>query len=479
MQKRRAIVWFRQDLRVHDNEALTDAQKQAQEVIPIYVFDERVFRGTTRWYGFRKTERYRAKFIIESVADLRQSLRELGSDLIVRVGKPEEIIFELARQIKTNWVFCNRERTEEEVRVQDALEKNLWSIGQEMRYYRGKMLYYTADLPFPINHTPDTFAQFRKEVERYVPVREPLPVPEPFGPVTTAVHPGDIPTLEGLGYPGFEPDSRAALDFKGGESAALERLENYFWESDAVNHFKETRGHLLGENYSTKFSPWLAQGCLSPKRIYHELKRYETDRGANNSTYEVFYNLMLRDFFRFMAKKHENKIFLRGGVEGERHPEWRNDRELLRRWIQGRTGVPFIDANMREIKNTGYMSNRGRQLTAAFLIHDLGVNWQMGAEYFESLLIDYDVASNWCNWQEMAGVGTDSRDGRSVNILSQAQRYDPDGQYVKTWLPELSDVPSSKIHDPHSMSFQEQEEHHVRIGDDYPEAVVEPEKWKR
>jgi len=479
MQKRRAIVWFRQDLRVHDNEALSDAQKQAQEVIPIYVFDERLFRGKTRWYGFRKTERYRAKFIIESVADLRQSLRQLGSDLIVRVGKPEEVIFELARQIKTNWVFCNRERTEEEIQVQDALEKNLWSIGQEMRYYRGKLLYYTADLPFPINHTPDTFSQFRKEVERYVPVRDPLPVPDPFGPVTAAIHPGDIPTLEDLGYADFEPDPRAAIDFTGGESAALERLDYYFWQSGAVNQYKESRDHLLGEDYSTKFSPWLAQGCLSPKMVYHELERYEAERGAAGSTYEIFYQLMLRDFYRFMAKKHENKIFLKGGVEGERHPEWRNDRKLLQRWKEGRTGVPFIDANMREIKNTGYMSNRGRQLTAGFLVHDLGVNWQMGAEYFESLLIDYDVASNWCNWQEMAGVGPDSRDGRSINVLAQAQRLDPDGAFVKTWIPELADLPSDKIHDPHSMSFQEQEEHHIRIGDDYPKAVVGPEKWRR
>ncbi|MDX1666661.1 MAG: deoxyribodipyrimidine photo-lyase, partial [Saprospiraceae bacterium] len=142
MYKNRAIVWFRQDLRLHDNEALTEALKQADEVIPIYVFDERLFNGETS-YGFRKTGKYRAQFIIESVEDLRRSLRELKSDLIVRVGKPEEEIFELARQAKSRWVFCNRERTREEVEVQDALEKNLWTIGQEMRYSRGKMLYYT------------------------------------------------------------------------------------------------------------------------------------------------------------------------------------------------------------------------------------------------------------------------------------------------------------------------------------------------
>ena len=163
MYTKRAIVWFRQDLRLHDNEALQDALASADEIMPVYVFDERVFSGKTR-FGFPKTDKFRARFIIESVQDLRKTLRSLGSDLIIRKGKPEEILFELARDIKANWIFCNRERTQEEVDVQDVLERNLWSIGREIRFSRGKMLYYTADLPFPVTHTPDTFTQFRKKL---------------------------------------------------------------------------------------------------------------------------------------------------------------------------------------------------------------------------------------------------------------------------------------------------------------------------
>lgn len=477
MQKKRGIVWFRQDLRVHDNEALLDAMEHAQEVLPVYVFDERVFRGKTRWFGFPKTGKYRAKFIIESVRDLRESLRALGSDLIVRVGKPEEILYDLAHKVKSNWVFCNRERTQEEVDVQDALEKKLWSIGQEMRYSRGKLLYYTSDLPFPITHTPDVFTQFRKEVERYVPVRDPLPKPESFSPVTVAVDTGDIPTLEDFGFRDFEPDPRGVLTFQGGETAGLERLRYYLWESKAAKTYKKTRNELVGGDFSTKFSPWLAQGCLSPKMIYYELKQFEAELGANKSTYWVFFELMWRDFFRFMAKKHGNQIFLKGGIEDSPDPRWRNDRELLNRWIEGRTGVPFIDANMREIKSTGYMSNRGRQNVASFLIKDLRVNWQMGAEYFESILIDYDVASNWGNWQYVAGVGTDPREDRYFNIISQAMRYDPQGEYVKLWIPELAGVPSGIIHQPDQMSVDEQEAHHVVIGADYPKAMVATKRW--
>ena len=477
MPAKRAIVWFRQDLRLHDNEALIDALKHVDEVIPVFIFDPRVFEDKTR-FGFRKTGKYRTRFIIESVIDLRNSLKQLGSDLVVRVGKPEDILFEMARHVKSSWVFCNRERTQEEVDVQDALEKKLWSIGQEMRYSRGKMLYYTADLPFPVTHTPDGFTPFRKELERYIPIREPLPRPEgPFAPLTVAVEPGTIPGLEDFDYTPFDYDQRSVLPFKGGETEALKRLHYYLWESEHIKTYKNTRNDLVGGDYSSKFSPWLAQGCLSPKTIYAELKRFEQERGKNKSTYWLFLELMWRDFFRFMGKKHGNKIFQKGGIKGTPDPEWKSDHQLLQTWVDGRTGVPFIDANMREIANTGFMSNRGRQNVASFLINDLRVNWQMGAEYFESVLIDYDPCSNYGNWIYLAGVGNDLRDDRYFNIISQAKRYDPKGDYVKLWLPELADLPNDKVHQPDTLSDQEQQEHHFRIGADYPRAMINTHRW--
>lgn len=476
MSEKLAILWFRQDLRLHDNEALTDAIKHVDKIIPVYIFDERVLKGKTR-FGFPKTGKFRAKFIIESVKDLRDSLRKLGSDLIIRVGRPEEIIFELARTVKTSWVFCNRERTQEEVDVQDTLEKNLWSIGQEMRYSRGKMLYYTADLPFPVTHTPDIFTQFRKEVERFIPIRKPLPSPESLDPIPLRLEVGEIPNLEDLGHQSYEEDSRAVLEFEGGESAGLERLQYYLWDSKLIKHYKETRNGLIGGDYSSKFSPWLAQGCLSPKTIYAEIKRFEAEHGSNKSTYWLFFELLWRDFFRFMGKKHGNKIFLKGGIKAEPDDNWSNDYERLQKWIDGRTGVPFIDANMREIALTGFMSNRGRQNVASFLINDLNVNWQMGAEYFESMLIDYDPCSNWGNWNYLAGVGSDPRENRYFNIINQAKRYDPSGEFVKLWLPELKEVPPEKVHQPDTLSHDEQDDHHVRIGSDYPKAMISTRKW--
>lgn len=475
MKGKRVIVWFRQDLRLSDNEALTHAINSGEEVYPVFVFDERLFKGKTR-FGFPKVGKYRTKFIIESVQNLRDNLRALGSDLIVKVGKPEEIIFSLARQLKSSWVFCNRERTREEVEVQDALERNLWSVGQEIIYSRGKMLYYTQDLPFPITHCPEIFSNFRKEVERFVPVREPLGYPTTFGPVTADIAKTSIPTLEDFGIENFETPPQA-FSPKGGETSALKRLRYYLWDTDLIKNYKETRNQLLGGDYSSKLSPWLAQGCISPKTIYYELKKYEAERGSNDSTYWLFFELLWRDFFRLMGKKHENQIFLKGGIKQEIDPAWQDNRNLLQLWIEGRTGVPFIDANMRELALSGFMSNRGRQNVASFLVKDLHVNWQLGASYFESVLIDYDVTSNWCNWNYVAGVGNDPRENRYFNILSQARRYDPKGTYVKAWLPELESVPEQKVHRPDQLSTEEQRSSQVKIGADYPRSMISMSRW--
>ncbi len=478
MEKRKGIVWFRQDLRLHDNEALVEALHYCSEIIPVYVFDERFFSGKTRLLGLPKTGYHRTKFIIESVEELRASLRKLGTDLIVRTGKAEEEIFKIAFQQKSSWVFCNRERTQEEVDIQDALEKKLWSIGQEVRFSRGKLLYYTADLPFPITHAPDSFTHFRKEVERFISVRKPLATPASVPPFSASIPSGGIPSMTDFGFGEILEDGRAVLPFKGGETEGLERLYYYFKNSELAKNYKETRNGLIGGDFSTKFSPWLAMGCVSPKTIYHELKKFETSHGRNESTHAIFLGLIRRDFFRLMAKKHGNNIFKIGGLRQSKNENLKNDRHLFKLWQEGRTGVPFIDANMRELALTGFMSSRGRQNVGSFLINDLKVNWQMGAEYFESVLIDYDSASNWGNWNFLAGVGNDPKEDPHYNILNQAKQHDPKGDYVKLWLPELAAVPQSRIHRPDTLTSKEQEELHFTLGADYPKAMISMAHWE-
>ncbi len=468
----RAIVWFRSDLRLHDNEAILEAYNHAQEIIYVYVFDERTFTGKTK-FGFPKTDSFRAQFIIESVENLRKNLAAKKARLIVRVGNPEEILFEICRESKASWIFCNRERTQEEVLVQDALERNLWSIGREVRYSRGKMLYYTADLPFPITHTPDNFTAFRKEVEKFVPIREPLDTDLKDLPDSRFnIEEGDIPSLSSFGL-----SDKVNKEIKGGEDVALSQLRYFLWDTDLVSKYKETRNGLLGRDYSSKLSAHLSLGTISPKLVAHEIYKYEKQRKKNDSTYWMIFELLWRDFFRLIGKKYGNKIFQIGGLFGTNQVSRSADQALFQKWADGETGVPFVDANMKELNATGFMSNRGRQNVASFLVNDLKLNWIMGAEYFESLLIDYDPCSNYGNWNYLAGVGTDPRSDRYFNILHQAKKYDPDGDFVRHWIPELNKLSGAKIHAPCCLSESELADSGVTLPETYREAIVDIEKW--
>lgn len=441
----RGIVWFRNDLRIHDNEAIIDAAKSCEEVLPVYIFDERIFKGYTK-FGFRKAERHRVKFVLDSIKDLKASLAKLGLNLYIRVGKPEEELYKLAQQVKSSWVFCNRERTQEEVTVQDNLEQSLWTIGQEIRYVRGKMLYHTADLPFPVTHTPDIFTNFRKEVEKFVGIRDPKPVPkEPLRPISVTLDFGNVPSLSDFN---LAPEDQDSTVVEGGETAAIRQIDDFLWGTDNVKQYFETRNQLLGDQFSSRMSAYLSKGCISPKLIYQKLKQYEAERGENKSTYWLFFELMWRDFFRLMAKKHGNAIFKLSGIAEKQNINDDANWKFIEKWQCAKTGIPFVDANMKELKHTGFMSNRGRQNVASFFIKDLKQNWVIGAEYFESMLIDYDPCSNYGNWNYIAGVGCDPREERYFNIMTQAKKYDAQGEYVKHWLPQLVDLNSEEVHNP-------------------------------
>lgn len=309
-------------------------------------------------------------------------------------------------------------------------------------------------------------------VEKHATVNPPFPSPRLLRPLPDGLDVGEIPAVEDLGLTAPAFDDRGVLQFRGGETEALARLDGYFWKADRLRIYKETRNGMLGEDYSSKFSPWLALGCLSPRHVYEQVQQYEEQRVRNDSTYWLIFELLWRDYFRFICAKHGDKIFRASGMQGI-SIAWKQDWQRFDLWQAGLTGFPLVDANMREIAATGFMSNRGRQNVASFLTKNLGIDWRMGAEWFESLLIDYDVCSNWGNWNYTAGVGNDARGFRFFNILKQSKDYDPEGKYVKHWLPELANVPASKVHEPWKLQPVEQKRFGVRIGVNYPQPIVD------
>lgn len=430
---KRIIVWFRKDLRLHDNEALTKAIENSEEVIPVYVFNEEDLMGATP-YGFQKTGSFRTQFLLESVAHLRDKFREKGIDLVIRTGKPEEEVFKLAQETEASYVYANMERTHDEVIVQNQLEKNLWSVGLEILFFRGKMLYYTQDLPFPIAHSPDTFSTFRKEVERFVLIREPLPDPLKIAPWSIDVDVQDVPTLKDLGHEQQEQDQRADIVFKGGEQAGLNRLKTYFGKERYLDSFVDSRYDLKGIYTASRLSPWLAMGCLSPKEVYAQLKTYEQQYRSNKSTQTFFLELLWRDHYRLMGKKYGDRIFEEGGIRGQETKALKKDEVVFSQWKDGKTDSDLINACMLQLKNTGFLSHKGRQLVSSYLVNDLEVHWRMGAAYFQHILIDYDICSNWVNWNVVGGVGPDTKEDRYLNIESQAKRFDNKGDYTDLWL---------------------------------------------
>lgn len=498
----RVVIWFRNDLRLLDNATVARAEQlrrasSAVEIVPVYVFDETYFKQSKR--GLARFGAGRGKFTLECVADLKASLRALGSDLLVRCGKTEDVITELTLTgaNERTIVLTQTEVTSEETDMDRSVEKATQACARaggasaSMERHWGSTLYHIDDVPFDVAaglpDLPDVFTPFRSKVEAKCRVREVIPAPKAnaLGSV-----PPSVSGMEWLPKPSDLPfastdiaeacdrwikdgaDARSVLDFKGGESNALARVKYYLWDSDLLATYFDTRNGMLGGDYSTKLAPWLALGCVSPRYVVNEIRRYESQRVENKSTYWVIFELIWRDFFKFFALKHGNKIFHRDGT-ANRKAAWKTDGtelKILQAWKTGMTGYPLVDANMRELAATGFMSNRGRQNVASWLALDAGVDWRHGADWFEHHLLDYDTASNWGNWCAAAGM-TGGRINR-FNIAKQTSDYDPKGDYIKTWVPELADVPAAYIADPNGAPRELRD----RIGLNYPNKLALPRR---
>jgi len=491
----RIVLWFRNDLRVHDNACIERAMmlraSANAEVVPVYAFDGTFFKNSVR--GQARFGAARGKFTLEALRDLKHTLKGLGSDLLVRVGASEDVVaaLTLTGANERTIILVQTEVTSEETDMDRRAEEKCKEVarrgGGEVRFERiwGSTLYHVDDLPFALSDLPDVFTPFRNKVESKCAVRKLLPkpamgalgsVPASAGDFDWFPKPSDLPfatpklAQECVKLIADGADERRALDFKGGESQALARVKYYLWESKLLETYFDTRNGMLGGDYSTKLAPWLALGCVSPRYVVSEIRKYESEIVENKSTYWVIFELIWRDFFKFFALKYGNKIFHLHGTTANRNAAWREDDDALEAWKSGMTGYPLIDANMRELKYTGFMSNRGRQNVASWLALDAGVDWRHGADWFEHYLIDYDTASNWGNWCAAAGM-TGGRINR-FNIVKQTKDYDPEGEYIRHWVPELKDVPTAHIADPSQMPREIRD----KINLTYPNKIKLPQR---
>ena len=424
-----ALHWFRNDLREEDNFSLTQAC-QADRILAVYCFDPRQFE--TDEHGFPRTGKFRAQFLRETLKDLSNRLRELHIPLFIYHSKPEDVIPNLVTRYGVCEIHAQREWTRDEEVVREAVVRNL-PPEVHLHEHFDQFLFHPKEVPYKsLGHLPEVFTQFRKDCEKRSRVLPCLPAPG-RRPALNWIEPeATIPEMGSLGLSAPVRDPRSAFPFRGGATAARERLNTYLWQDRRLSFYKRTRNGLVGADYSSKFSPWLANGSLSVRQVYHEVRQYEEQVIRNQDTYWLIFELIWRDYFKYISLKHGNRIFHLQGILNRDAARGRSH-ELLQRWIQGQTSSEFINANMRELAQTGWMSNRGRQNAASYWAKELLQDWRIGAAYFESLLLDYDVHSNWGNWMYNSGVGNDPRD-RKFNPKLQAERYDPGGKFRSLWL---------------------------------------------
>ena len=430
MQKNKiGLVWFRNDLRVADNASLANATKECEKVIAVYSFDPRQFE-ISKYGNFKKTEKFRTKFNIESVRELKQNLEKLNISLLVYNQNPEDIVSQLIADYDVNSVYYQEEWTKDELKIENDIKLKVGSTAEFKTVY-DQFLFHPKDIPFSIDNIPNVFTQFRNKCEKGSKIRTES-VAKAMPSSNLVENKTVIPTLKDLGFEDFEVDSRTVFPFKGGENQALKRMENYFWDTENLSSYKITRNGLIGSDYSSKFSPWLANGSISAKTIYWQICEYEQQVEKNESTYWLIFELIWRDYFKYISMKYGQKIFKIGGIL-EKDYDWKTNKNTIDNWINGKTQEPFVNANMIELQKTGFMSNRGRQNVGSFFAKNLLLDWRIGAAYFESMLIDYDVHSNYGNWMYVSGVGNDPRD-RKFNIKVQAENYDGKGKYQDLWL---------------------------------------------
>lgn len=421
------LVWFRKDLRVNDNAVLFEACKTRGKVIAIYCFAPTQFQKNR--FGFKKTEKFRAKFLIETIENLKLQLKSLNIELLVYKDHPENIIPKICKKHQIQTIYYQKEWTQEEIEVETKLKSNVNKITLNSLY--NQFLFHPDDINFDISETAEVFTVFRKKLEKHAVIRPELKISKRT--TNNCIDNNtSIPFLTDFGFETFTTHPKSAFPFKGGETTALNRLNDYFFNTKKLGYYKKTRNGLLGTDYSSKFSAWLANGSISARTIYWKVKQFEKEHFKNQSTYWLIFELIWRDYFKYISLKHGNQIFKLEGILQKKY-EWLNNTSKIKQWINSKTHSDFVNANMIELKETGWMSNRGRQNSASFFAKDLLLDWRIGAAYFESMLIDYDVHSNYGNWMYISGVGNDPRN-RKFNVQLQAERYDTNGKFRRTWL---------------------------------------------
>jgi deoxyribodipyrimidine photo-lyase len=447
------LVWFRRDLRVRDHPALRAALDRHERVVPVFCFDDRLLHG-------RHRSGPRTQFLLECLADLRASLRERGSDLVIRRGRPEREVLALAEESGAGAVHFTHEISPFGKRRADHCRRAFEPAGlraishpglnavdrvRGIETQQGKP--YTVFTPFFRNW----LGQSRRDV---------LEAPRKLPPLPSKLAVGRLPSLAALGL-----EQEVAEPAPGGEAAARRRADRFF--ADSIRDYADDHD-ALGRDNTSRLSPYLHLGCITPRQLEERLPRGNgAEAFRRQLAWRDFFHHVLHHFPRNARSEFQDRH--RGKID------WSYAKRPFEAWQEGRTGFPLVDAGMRQLRREGWMHNRARLVVGSFLTKDLGIDWRWGERWFMRMLIDGDEANNNGNWQWIASVGVDPQPvfRRIYNPARHQQRYDPGGAYVRRYVPELAQVPDEHLAEPWKMPEEIQRECGCVIGSDYPEPIVD------
>ena len=450
-----AILWFRRDLRLTDNDALIEAVADGRRVLPLYVHDELPLGGASQWW------------LHHSLAALGSEIRTRGGTLLLRQGDPARVIDELIRDIGASAVYCGR-RFEPEARQQESRVAARLGSRAILTICDHGLLRRPSDINTQTGRNYKVFTPYYKASLALGEPAAPRPVP---GSLEFVPAPADSEPLAHWSLLPTAPDWAGGLreTWRPGERGAGERLDAI---ATAIDGYTAGRDRPDLEATS-RLSPHLHFGEISPRQVWHGIM-HTARQGRFEDAAEAFIRqLYWRDFSAYLLFHYPLLASQPLRREYERFP-WREDGAALACWRQGRTGYPIVDAGMRQLWHTGWMHNRVRMIAASLLVKHLLIPWQRGAEWFMDTLVDADLANNAAGWQWVAGSGSDAAPYfRVFNPISQGQKFDPDGEYVRRWIPELRELPKQYLHEPWTADAATLDKSGVTLDGDYPTPIVE------
>lgn len=462
----RGLVWFRRDLRLHDQPALMAACTECDEIIPLFVFDE----GLLQSHQFGSAC---VNFMLGCLENLQSSLTELGMALQWRRGEQVQEVVRAAREWNVDRVYWNRDYEPSAIERDRHVQQQLAELDISVQTFKDLVVFESGDVKGATGEPLQRYSAYRARWWMKWQTTKPivLPVPRVKGAAKTTPPPSSVPlpTAEELGY-----DTRSSW-IEPGEHSARNRLKHFL--DEPVHRYREGRNRP-GADESSRLSPHFRFGTLSPRTAIHAALKSLT-KGGRVSRPDVLTwidELIWREFFQQILASFPHVAegpFRKVSVPPSREPGPERD-ALFQAWCSGQTGYPIVDAGMRQLNQTGWMHNRVRMIVASFLIKDLRIDWQSGEQYFMRHLLDADVAANNGNWQWCASTGTDAMPGyRIFNPVLQSKKFDPDGTYIRLYVPELAKVPAQTIHEPHLMSPHDQNRYGCPIGVSYPPPIVD------